>query len=104
MPPGEAASDRFLFAVFAVDMGVASAEEVAHAALAAEGGASSLAVLLVESGVLTEEQRDLVEAHIGRVMSPGLETVPVRRIAELSVVPLTAGVDPGARTYPAAVG
>jgi WD40 repeat protein len=80
MQRGEAASERFLFAVFAVDMGVATAEEIAQAILAADGrDPASIAELLVASGVLTAEQRALVDARIARSFGPGLETVPVRR-------------------------
>jgi WD40 repeat protein len=82
MRPEEAASERFLFAVFAVDMGIATAEELAQAAAAGDGGggAPRLADVLIANGVLTAEQTALVHARVARAgNNVGLETVPVRR-------------------------
>jgi WD40 repeat protein len=74
--------ERFLFAVCAVDMDLATAEEVAQAALASEGGSVRLGDVLVENAVLTPEQRGLVADRVGRAFGGGDATVPLRRTAE----------------------
>ncbi|MBI5477642.1 MAG: protein kinase [Deltaproteobacteria bacterium] len=80
--PVETAAERFLFAICAVDMDMATAEEVAQAAMASEGGRTRLGEVLVASGVLTSEQRGLAEDRVIRSFGAGDATVPLRRTAE----------------------
>lgn len=90
--PVETASERFLFAVCAVDMDLATAEEVAHAALASEGGRTRLGDVLVANGVLSAEQRGLVEDRVIRAFGGGDATVPLRRTAERPVTHSSAPI------------
>jgi eukaryotic-like serine/threonine-protein kinase len=90
--PTETAMDRFLFAVCAVDMDLATAEEVAHAAIASEGGRSRLGEMLVANGVLSGEQRGIVEDRVIRSFGGGDATVPLRRTTERPVTHSSAPI------------